>query len=224
MGPTARRRLTLKDAMILVAATALGIAWAKGGRDWMYLSRTEKNLAVPSRWEPYDRIVRAVPELTPCLATCTLALLALRLGRPRARLHRVALQPGTAACIAASLGLAVGAIDFGLSTFWWWALKGERMPSSRVAYHSMEYLFQATARIAVAVAAVWLILAVSRRFRPEPSWIDRLGRAMGVLWIAAAMCRGWSELAQLMNDSSGSGLLPLLLKNLVRSQFSPLSR
>jgi hypothetical protein len=88
----------------------------------------------------------------------------------------------------------------------------------------MEYLFQATARTAVALAVVWLILAASRRFRPEPSWIDRLGRVLGVLWITVAVCRGWSELAQLMNDSSSSGLLPLLLRNLVRSQLSPLSR
>jgi hypothetical protein len=219
-----RRRLTLKDTMLLVAATAVGVAWARAGWDWMYVSRTEKNLAIPPRWEPYDRAVRTVPALIPCVATCTVALLALRLSRPRQRMHRVVLQPGTAACIVAALGLIVGAVDFGSSTFWWWALKAERMPISRVAFHSMEYLFQATSRIAVALAAVWLILAASRRFRPEPSWIDRLGRVLGALWIAVAICRGWSELAQLMNDTSSSGLWPLLLKNLVRSQFSPLAR
>jgi hypothetical protein len=160
----------------------------------------------------------------PCLATWTLALVALRLSRPRPRVYRVALQPGAATCIAAALGLIFGAVDFALSTFWWWALHGERLPWGRVASHSMEYLFQATPRIAVAVAAVWTILALSRRWRPEPTWIDRLGRFLGALWIALAICRGWSELAQLMNNGSASGLLPLLLRNLVRGQLSGLSR
>jgi hypothetical protein len=224
MSPTLGRRLTLKDGMILVAATALGIAWAKGGWDWMYLSRTEKNLAIPPVWEPYDRAARALPALLPCVATWTVSLVALRLSRPRPRLHRVALQPGAATCIAAALGLMIGAVDFALNTFWWWVLQGERMPWNRVAFHSMEYLFQATPRIAVAVAAVWTILALSRRWQRESSWIDRLGRFLGALWIALALCRGWSELAQLMNNGSASGLLPLLLRNLVGGQLSGLSR
>lgn len=34
------------------------------------------------------------------------------------------------------------------------------------------------------VAVVWLLLALSGRWRPEKSWIDRLGRLLGVVWIA----------------------------------------
>ena len=34
-----------------------------------------------------------------------------------------------------------------------------------------------------AVAAAWLALAVAGRWRPERSWIDRLGRVLGVAWI-----------------------------------------
>ena len=37
------------------------------------------------------------------------------------------------------------------------------------------------------VAAVWLLLALSGRWRPEKSWIDRLGRLLGVVWIACAI-------------------------------------
>ncbi|MFO0955968.1 MAG: hypothetical protein U0800_00720 [Isosphaeraceae bacterium] len=37
------------------------------------------------------------------------------------------------------------------------------------------------------VAAVWLVLALSGRWRPEPSWIDRLGRLVGAAWIACAI-------------------------------------
>jgi hypothetical protein len=37
------------------------------------------------------------------------------------------------------------------------------------------------------VAAVCLLLAVSGRWWPERSWIDRLGRPLGVVWIACAI-------------------------------------
>ncbi len=37
------------------------------------------------------------------------------------------------------------------------------------------------------VAAIWVLLALSGRWRPERSWIDRLGRLLGVAWIACAI-------------------------------------
>jgi hypothetical protein len=37
------------------------------------------------------------------------------------------------------------------------------------------------------VAAIWLLLVLSGRWRPERSWIDRLGRLLGVVWIAVAI-------------------------------------
>jgi hypothetical protein len=35
------------------------------------------------------------------------------------------------------------------------------------------------------VAGAWLTLALARRWRPAPTWPDRLGRLVGVLWVAA---------------------------------------
>jgi hypothetical protein len=37
------------------------------------------------------------------------------------------------------------------------------------------------------VAVIWLLLALTGRWRPERSWIDRLGRLLGVVWIACAI-------------------------------------
>ncbi len=34
------------------------------------------------------------------------------------------------------------------------------------------------------VVLVWVMLAVTRKWQAEPSWIDRAGRLLGVLWIA----------------------------------------
>ena len=39
------------------------------------------------------------------------------------------------------------------------------------------------AEVGFAIAACWLVLIVGRRWRPEPSWIDRCGRALGAYWI-----------------------------------------
>jgi hypothetical protein len=33
------------------------------------------------------------------------------------------------------------------------------------------------------IFSAWFVLAVSGRWRPEPSWIDRSGRVLAVAWI-----------------------------------------
>ncbi|MHB1557681.1 MAG: hypothetical protein ACYC61_09395 [Isosphaeraceae bacterium] len=37
------------------------------------------------------------------------------------------------------------------------------------------------------MAAFWLVPAVAGRWRPEKSWIDRLGRALGITWIVISI-------------------------------------
>jgi hypothetical protein len=210
MSDSGMRRLTLKDVMTLVAATGLGIAWARGGWDWMYLSRLAPVESYGPVWMMVDRVVRGLPSLLPCLATVTLAVVCLRMTPPRPRLRRVALQPGASACLAATLAIMTSAVDFGMSSFWWRALRGESMTWDVVPSHAMEYLFQAAPRAAIAVGASWLLLCVSRRSKPERSWIDRLGRILGVLWILMAVCRGWAELSHVMQygpPTSGASIL-----------------
>jgi hypothetical protein len=38
--------------------------------------------------------------------------------------------------------------------------------------------------IGCAVAAAWIVQATGGRWRSEPSWIDRMGRILGIYWIA----------------------------------------
>jgi hypothetical protein len=37
--------------------------------------------------------------------------------------------------------------------------------------------------VAAAVAGGWFVLLLAGWWRPQPSWIDRLGRVAGFLWI-----------------------------------------
>jgi hypothetical protein len=47
-----------------------------------------------------------------------------------------------------------------------------------------------TSRVGLAVAASWSWLAWNGRWRSEPTWTDRLGRAIGVIWIVSAALVG----------------------------------
>ena len=41
--------------------------------------------------------------------------------------------------------------------------------------------------VGAAVGAAWLFLGVTRRWHPEPSWIDRAAATLGSGWIALAI-------------------------------------
>jgi hypothetical protein len=38
--------------------------------------------------------------------------------------------------------------------------------------------------VSVAMLAIWVVLAIGRRWHAEPHWRDRAGRALGGAWIA----------------------------------------
>ena len=43
-----------------------------------------------------------------------------------------------------------------------------------------------------AVAAAWLILALCGRWHPEPSWVDRAGRGLGLGWLVLFLLGAWT--------------------------------
>ncbi|MGO9914164.1 MAG: hypothetical protein ACLQIB_05540 [Isosphaeraceae bacterium] len=110
--------------------------------------------------------------VVPFLAAWTTALLLLRLRRPRPRIRRALFEPGATACVAATVVIAVQAA-------WISALLAA---GSRIIHLST--VFEGYAQqVSFGVLAAWTVLAVSGRWRNEPTWIDRAGRVMGVTWI-----------------------------------------
>jgi hypothetical protein len=95
----------------------------------------------------------------------TLAVIVMRLRRPRPDWRTLATQPGFVACIAGPLGFLI---------------------FLEASY--LDATIKPELAIAGTVAVAWVVLAVSRRWAAEPSWIDRLGRFLGVSWIVAALC------------------------------------
>lgn len=200
--PRPPRRLGLLDAMILVAAIALGVAWSR------FLRNVPEFLANPfgspfNAFNPAtDRPVRAVVNrawgwfevIAPCVATVAIGLLIVRLRGPRRGLRHVFLRPGASACAAVALALILEAIRLGVDLLrwieedrhmaaigsnagapWWWEFYGTLRPGD----------------VGLAVSGAWMALLLSGRMRGERSAIDRLGRAVGIFWIVT-MVFSWA--------------------------------
>ena len=45
--------------------------------------------------------------------------------------------------------------------------------------------------ISYAVILSWIMLRAKRSWRSEPSWIDRMGRSLGIVWVAGLPFYYW---------------------------------
>jgi hypothetical protein len=97
----------------------------------------------------------------PFLAAWSVALLALRLLRPRPAWGLLWRQPGWWASFGATTAILVASA---VETFL-------EIPTYTVV-------------VPIAVMLAWLVLGVVRRWEAESSWIDRAGRCLGIAWIA----------------------------------------
>jgi hypothetical protein len=165
------RRFTLLDAIVLMAATAAGFAWVRS----VWYFETFKG---PMDW------LDEIPEMVaPLLATWTVAAVVLRLLPPRPPIHRLVLQPGAAACVSVAFAFTAESLRYFLDAF----ARRRGVPWSRFRGVGLGTEWYGNVLVGgpyhYAIAAVWGLLLLSRRCRPEPSWIDRLGRALGLFWL-----------------------------------------
>ena len=171
------RKFGLLDAMILVAATAAG---ATSIRPFLLYGLGMPDLFIeffPALgsfvYTAYSDSV--VKFLSPWLASWTLACLAIRLRAPRPRFRRLMRQPGTVACVAATFAMATAAALCAA------VLATVGVPPLEDFYHKiLPYLCDSAA---IAVVGAWSVANLAGRWKPEPGWIDRMGRVIGVLWI-----------------------------------------
>lgn len=168
------RRFSLADGMIAVAASAATLALARlttpiiaDIRQAYYVLR---NVAIARYNLISDRLFR-INTLDSRISFLVQAIIlvwmaayaAMRLRRPRPPLRVVALQPGMVASWAAASAFALRLLTL--------IVGGEAVVGVPV---------QLVVRLAVPLA--WGTLKAARRWRPEPSWLDRLGRTLGVCW------------------------------------------
>jgi len=111
-------------------------------------------------------------------------LLAFAVGRRRGRESLAGGAPGLHVHLAIAAALAIRLVVWGVTALGvsapreWFALGQSRFRWTVVV---MNYLYNGFWHDAVvAVGTSWLALAVVRKWRPERSWDDRLGRCLGL--------------------------------------------
>ncbi len=186
---TLRRWFRLLDAMILVAATAVGCAgmrWldreSAGRVSWLgtrvawfrFCAYIEEDWSEGAYYIEEDALplILEVSYLTvPHVLMWTLALIPIQWLGQREQLRRRLCRPGMAASWASCVALCfIGPrFVFSMRTFDWRT--------------SEPLLREVPIGIGLAVLATWMALLIGRRWLPEPSWVDRLSRAIGVFWI-----------------------------------------
>jgi hypothetical protein len=100
-----RRRFTVFDALVLIAATAVGLGWTRATFDGNWFELKAQGIVQPSfivqaLWKWSDLAV-------PCLTVWTAALALLWLRRPREAVSRLSRRPGAVACAAVVASLVV---------------------------------------------------------------------------------------------------------------------
>jgi hypothetical protein len=181
-----RRRFGVADGLILVAATAVGLA----ARRWLAPDLTLQQFSEYVTKPPDGRrsltfILQLTAELSsfaviPGLVTWTLACLLLRLRRPRPPWRRLSRQPGTLACLIATVAIGLSAAFGALG--WVTADQGGGSLGWLVGQN-----IAVSPRTGAAVFWCWVTMALRGRWRPEPTWLDRLCRLLGFAWLAMAL-------------------------------------
>jgi hypothetical protein len=202
MSSPSPRPLTLMDATVLVAATAIGLGAlraAVGDFTELRYQLAESLRAAgqpPDGWPPFWWAILSgyglvTTTLLPFCGAWTVALAMLRLRRPRPPRRRLGRQPGTMACFTAALVLVPALVV----SLWVWAVLGS---FGSIGYDSAEwhkvlglFFVLLPALTGFAVLGAWWSLYLGRRWRPEATWIDRVGRALGVYWIGVVLLPVW---------------------------------
>jgi hypothetical protein len=179
---TGRRRFTIADGMILVSVLAVWCVFIRYFYKSSVYIRSPLHGEYAIHWAAYNSL----------LLWSSLALLILRVRKPRPSRFRLFCQPGFAACFAAVFCCLWRLFFYGVNG----AISLSRLPANmpgqrrRAILSAIRRLADGSLSpeaVASGIVLIWLFLVLSRRWRAEPSWIDRAGRLVGVLWLVAAV-------------------------------------
>jgi hypothetical protein len=175
------RKFTLIDVLVLIAALAIAFYPIREYLDYIqdrhFLLSPGRGWTFISIWA-LGALVSGV--LAPLAVSLSLALWVLRLRQPRPNWRRVFRQPGMVACTATVTETAVFLLKAVLSEYYVYRSKGFTPPLQGFWIARLPWNGEV-------VAIAWLVLWLSGSWRPEASWIDRAGRALGVYWIISGV-------------------------------------
>jgi hypothetical protein len=185
--PTAIRNFGVSDAMFLIAGIALAISGgsklvgALAGQgialcrtivaynSAFYVARPQVwRDEIEMRWSTVLWYGFRVLEVL--VFSLTPPFLLVRLRRPRPSFRAMIRQPGTVAGLAVTFGY-----------FW---VRGwvDRFFPGRINFDCVTGM-----AVGTTVAVTWALLALSRQWKTEPSWVERMGKLIGITAIAAGL-------------------------------------
>lgn len=178
------RRFTISDFMILIVIFAVWFFYIR----WFFESN---RYIVRPRHRMYANYWGVFLSL---LFWSSVALLILRMRKPRASVLRISRQPGFAACVAVVVCFLTHNLVYGVNALVTLSRLPDRgtMPRLQNITRNMIDGALSTYEVASGIMLLWFYLAVSGRWRAEPSWIDRSGRLVGILWLIALVLN-WVE-------------------------------
>lgn len=154
------RPFRMSDAMILIAATAIGFAEARG----LLVDHDASRL--PTMY------LAALSLATTLLPAWSIAFLVIRLRRPRPSLVLLWRQPGAIACLMSAIPTVFLHLLYLLLKVPGMAADGPLLP----------YLISFMAG-GFSVSAAWSVQKPDHGWNSEPGWIDRGGIVLGSLWV-----------------------------------------
>lgn len=190
MLPNQVRRFSISDIIILVPAAALGSLILRSYLPGHALQLGYLSRSTTDTWGLWRLYAWAHGPGSCFVIPMMAAVIVMRLRRPRPRRSRLIGQPGFVACLAVMASLPPGLAD--VATIY-------HRPGFQRAGGFEQVWAVATQWVDTAVLGSWIALALSRRWRPEPSWIDRMGFALGLYWVLllfAWLALGWIETLQ----------------------------
>jgi hypothetical protein len=188
------RRFGLLDGMILIAATAAGLALGRAlGPPAVWPGRPAALLVAPAGgWTVGEIALRAATAWAPaipCLVAWTFGVLALELRRPRPPWRQLVSQPGLVAQVVAVLTLVVHAAVL-LDAAWFDGRFGYASPA-RLQAVALNAALLLAHRVGWSVIVAWTALALSGRWTSGSAWPERVGRLVGVGWVVSFLLTGY---------------------------------
>jgi hypothetical protein len=181
------RRFNLTDVAILVLATAVGLSGIRSHFGLLLdVEMEQENGQWVAWWRSPIALLYKVIVLEPVLMAWSVGWLVLQLRRPRPRMRRLTRQPGFAACFASAFVLFVtGPITAAVITHAVIASCARTGESFSDQYWLVFETWSAlvSCQIGAAVAAGWALLALGRQCHIKSGWLDRVGQAIGLIWV-----------------------------------------
>ena len=180
------RTFGISDALILVAANAVGFASARTcAESWAGLEGIPAFALQPDFWAP-EALARLPSWAALWLSPITIALFCIHWRDTRRGRGWLLRQPGAVACGAASIawgfgsGIIVTIMAVRYLPIWPpWLWVAFLWP----LYFHCAFDLHLPALMGAAVAGGWATLAIGWRWRSKRNWIDRTGRIAGAFWV-----------------------------------------